>query len=190
LLSNVLSAVLLRNTVAFEFQWRLIAPVLVGIPLGTELVTRMQSGTLLRMGFGLLLAVTAVFCLLPRKATLTRDLPMSDSIIGVIGGVIGGMFAAPIALPAIWLNLRGFEKHQIRAILQPLVIFSQVVILAALGCSGAIDLNAMKAVVLYVPSLSVGVLLGVCTFNRVPNGAHHTAVNVLVLIAGVILIVK
>jgi uncharacterized protein len=190
LLSNILSAVLLRHSLVYEFRWRLIAPVLIGVPLGAELVMHIDSATMLRTGFGLLLIITTTFCLLPRKLTIRHEHQIAETIVGLAGGVIGGMFAAPVALSAIWLNLRGLGKLEIRAILQPLVILSQVVILIVLAVAGTVDLIAVKSVILYVPSMLVGVLFGVHAFNRISNVAFITAINVLVLISGVILVIK
>jgi hypothetical protein len=79
----------------------LITPVLIGIPLGTALVTHIETPAALRVGFGMLLAITSAVCLLPWKAIIRREHSLAEVIVGILGGVLGGMFAAPIALPAI-----------------------------------------------------------------------------------------
>jgi uncharacterized membrane protein YfcA len=190
LLSNLLSALLLHRSLQYELRWRLIAPVLAGIPVGTEFVTHIQSAAVLKAGFGLLLVITSAFCMLPRTLIVLHERPLAEMTIGAVAGIIGGMFAAPAALPAIWLSLRDLGKLEIRAILQPLVILSQVVILVVLGLTGMIDLSGVKAVILYIPSIVAGVFLGVRVFNRLSSAAYGTAINVLVLISGVILIIK
>jgi len=190
LLSNLLSAAILHQTIKYELRWTLLAPVLIGVPIGTELLTRLANASGLRVGFGLLLIATASFCLLPWRFVVKGEHRALETIVGIFSGVIGGMFAAPVALPAIWLNLRGVRKLEIRAILQPLIIFSQVEIIAVMGITASIDAAAAQSVLLYVPSLVAEVILGIVAFNRISNEAFGKAVNVLVVITGFAILIR
>jgi uncharacterized protein len=190
LLSNLSSAVLLRHSIKYQLRWQLIIPVLIGIPLGTALVTHIEAPTALRTGFGLLLAITSAVCLLPRKVIITGEHSLVDLIIGILGGVLGGMFAAPVALTATWLSMRGLEKMIIRALLQPLMILSQLIIVLSLCCTGSLRLHILYTVGLYIPALMLGVLCGVFIFNVISTSAYIKVVNVLILLVGIILIVE
>jgi uncharacterized membrane protein YfcA len=164
--------------------------VLIGVPLGTILVARLANASEFRAGFAVLLITTASFCLLPWRFVIKGEHPAIETIVGLFSGVIGGMFAAPVALPAIWLNLRAVKKLEIRAILQPLIIFSQVAIVAVMGITGSIDLGAVQCVLLYIPSLVAGVILGIVGFNRISNDAFGKALYVLAVITGFALLIR
>jgi uncharacterized membrane protein YfcA len=190
LLSNLFSAILLRHSIKYELRWQLITPVLIGIPLGTALVTHMETPAALRGGFGLLLAITSAACLLPRKAIIRREHSFAEVAVGILGGVLGGMFAAPIALPAVWLTMKGLDKIQVRALLQPLVIVGQIIIIIILCLTGSNQQNIVNTVGLYTPAVLLGVLCGVFIFKSISTRAYAMAVNVLVLVSGVILMLK
>jgi uncharacterized membrane protein YfcA len=53
-----------------------------------------------------------------------------------------------------------------------------------------IDLIALKAVVMYLPSILIGAYLGVSIFKRLANDTFGRAIYVFVLISGVALIIS
>ena len=87
--------------------------MLIRIPLGTVLVTRIET-----LGCsGPVLAWCSqsrqLICLFPRKVIITWEYSFVEVIVGILGGVLGGMFAAPIALPATSLAMKGLETINI-----------------------------------------------------------------------------
>jgi uncharacterized protein len=191
LFSNILTAVLLRHSIKYQLRWQLIAPMLIGLPIGTALVTHMGTTTILRTGFGMLLVITSAISLLPWKMTITGEHSFTEVIVGILGGIVGGMFAASITSQVIWLTMKGLEKVNIRALLQPLIMVSQMIIVILIICdSGSVKPNMLYSVSLYMPAALLGALFGVSIFKSISTNAYTTAINALIFISGVILIVK
>jgi uncharacterized membrane protein YfcA len=190
LLSNFLTTVFLHRSLEYEVRWHLILPLLLGLPVGFELLTHLKNSELLRAGFGSLLVMSTGFSLLPWRPHIKQDHPIVEKAIGLLSGVVGGIFAAPAVLPAIWLTLRGVDKKEMRAILQPLVLICQVALILLLVYSGAIKLAGFEVIAIYAPALVLGVLAGIYLFYRVSSRVYSTALSVLVLVSGMVLIFK
>jgi uncharacterized membrane protein YfcA len=190
LLSNSLTTVFLRRSLEYAVRWQLILPLLVGLPVGFALLTHMKNSELLRAGFGSLLVISTGFSLLPWRPRINQEHTITEVALGLFSGVVGGIFAAPAVLPAIWLTLRGVDKREMRAILQPLVLICQVALILLLLHAGAIKLAGFKVIAMYAPALVLGVLAGIYLFYRVPSKLYSTAVSVLVLASGMVLIFK
>jgi uncharacterized membrane protein YfcA len=112
-------------------------------------------------------------------------------IVGILGGIVGGMFAASITSQVIWLTMKGLEKVNIRALLQPLIMVSQMIIVILIICdSDSVKPNMLYSVSLYMPAALLGALFGVSILKSISTNAYTTAINALIFISGVILIVK
>jgi uncharacterized protein len=191
LLSNIFTAILLRHTIKYQLRWQLIAPMLIGLPIGTAMVTHMETTMILRIGFGMLLVVTSTISLLPWKVAITGEHSFAEVIVGILGGILGGMFGASITLQVIWLTMNGLEKIKIRALLQPLIIVSQLIIVALIICSArSLKLNMSYDIALYMTSALLGVLCGIYVFKFISSSSYTKALNVLIFLSGVTLIVK
>ena len=188
LLSNILTTVCLRRSLEYTIRWQLILPLLIGLPFGFELLTHIENKSVLRSGFGALLVVSTAFSLLPWRPTIKGNHSVAEGLLGLFSGVLGGMFAAPAVLPAIWLTLRGMDKKEMRAILQPLVLIGQVALIFLLVHANAISIAGFEVVGIYAPALVLGVLAGIYLFDRVSTGLYTRAIAGLVLASGMILI--
>jgi uncharacterized protein len=190
LLSNFLTTVFLRRSLEYSVRWPLILPLLVGLPVGFELLTHMKNSDLLRAGFGSLLVISTGFSLLPWRLHIKQDHIISEGALGLFSGLVGGIFAAPAVLPAIWLTLGGVDKKEMRAILQPLVLICQIALILLLLHAGAIKLAGFEVIVIYAPALVLGVLAGIYLFYRVSSRFYSKAVSALVLVSGMVLVFK
>lgn len=104
--------------------------------------------------------------------------------------MVGGIFAAPAVLPAIWLTLRGVDKKEMRAILQPLILICQVALILLLLHAGAIKFVGFEVIAIYAPALVLGVLVGIYLFHRVSTQFYRRAISALVLLSGIVLVFK
>jgi uncharacterized protein len=190
LLSNFLTTVFLRRSLEYSLRWQLILPVLVGLPVGFELLTHVKNDEALRAGFGSLLVISTGFSLLPWRPNIKQDHTITEGALGLFSGVVGGIFAAPAVLPAIWLTLRGVDKKEMRAVLQPLVLICQIALILLLIHAHAIKMAGFEVMAIYAPALVLGVLAGIYLFNHVSSQFYNKVVSALVLISSLVLVFK
>jgi uncharacterized membrane protein YfcA len=92
----------------------LLVPGLVGVPVGTALLTRLDPHVL-KVGIGTLVLTFSAYMLLrharPGSAWGSR---LADAIVGLGGGVLGGLAGLSGVLPAMWAAVRGWTKDESR----------------------------------------------------------------------------
>ena len=118
LLGQVLAAVTVRR----GFEWRRLAPFvlggLAGIPLGVALLPRLDMDWFKAI-LGLLLVLWCPAMLfasrLPRIKSGGR---VADACVGFAGGVLGGLGGFTGTLPTLWCTLRGYAKDVQRSVIQ------------------------------------------------------------------------
>ncbi|ABD56889.1 sulfite exporter TauE/SafE family protein [Jannaschia sp. CCS1] len=148
---------------------RFVLPGLVGVPVGVWLLAGLDA-TILRYGVAAFLIIYgAYFSFRAVLPAFERPTPVVDSCVGGLGGVLGGATGMSGALPSIWMSLRPWTKFETRAVLQP---FNMVMLMTTIGLlfsQGAYDADAVRAILITVPTGLVAAQVGIAVFKRLTN---------------------
>jgi uncharacterized protein len=194
-LASVAAQIVGFATVRKAFDWSQSAAYLIGgvigVPVGVAALAA-ASPFLLRTSIGAFLIAYAMYQLLQRCKS---EIGMwggkaADGIIGVGGGFLGGFAGLSGPLPLIWLQLRGGESDQQRAIYQPFNLI--VLTLASIGMavSGQITSSVLWIAFLCLPVTLVGAWIGARVYVGMSTQAFQRVVLCLLLASGCILIAQ
>jgi uncharacterized protein len=135
-LASVAAQLVGMMTVREAFNWRRVAPFLLGgvlgVPPGVAALTAV-SPVVLKLFVGVFLTAYAMYQLGNRIRWHIGQWGggIADGFVGLGGGLLGGFAGLSAPLPVMWLQLRGGSRQQQRALYQP---FNMVVLaLASLG---------------------------------------------------------
>ena len=168
--------------------WPMLAGGLLGVPLGTRLLTHLDPAAF-RLGMGVLLLAYSGFTLLSRVRTrFTWGGRVADSAVGFAGGVLGGLAGLSGPLPTVWATLRGWGKDERRGVFQSfnLVILSAVAMAHAV--SGLFTVELGRVVVLAMPGTLAGTWLGSHAYRRLSDQRFHEVVLSLLGLSGLSLV--
>jgi uncharacterized membrane protein YfcA len=194
MLCSIASQITSLSVMSRCIAWREIVPLLIGgaagVPIALHLMTLMQPD-IFRTAFGIFLASYAVYMFARPACTVLARAggPALRSVVGFAGGVVGGLTAMPGAMPAIWCDLRGVSKEHQRGVVQPFILIMQVFAIALLlSHPGVVHHKLMNDVLLALPALTAGTLVGVALFGKVDDKKFRHAVLLLLLISGCLMI--
>lgn len=182
-------------TVRKAFNWRRVAPFLLGGAIGVApgvAALSAASPVLLKLSVGAFLVVYAMYQLSNRLGWNIGEWGgrMADGVVGLGGGFLGGFAGLSAPLPVMWLQMRGGSRQQQRALYQP---FNMVVLaLASLGMavSGQITVDVLRLSALCLPATLIGAWIGARVYVGVSEQTFQRVVLFLLLVSGLILIVE
>ncbi|WP_026379029.1 sulfite exporter TauE/SafE family protein [Afifella pfennigii] len=169
--------------------WPMVAAGLVGVPVGTMLLLRLDIEHF-RLGVGLFLIAFSAFMLFGGvRASLSWGGRLADSAVGFAGGIMGGVAGLSAPLPTVWATLRGWPKDERRSVFQVfnLVILGAVVawhLLSGLPRDGLFALTLLA-----LPGTALGAWLGAMLYRRLSDRRFHRLVLVLLGLSGITLLV-
>lgn len=174
----------LRRSLAFGTTGMMLVGGALGVPLAIMLFSSINARAL-EIVFGLFLAVYATVMLLRPFARLRMECsPGRDVAVGFMGGFIGGLTAMPGAMPVLYCDCRGVTKEVQRATVQPFILAMQVLALVMMGLHGKLNAQVGELVLMALPGLAAGVVMGLVLFGRVPDAGFRRVVLVLLLATG------
>ena len=188
---QLFSIALLRRSIVYEYRLPLILPGLLGVPLGSALLTRL-SPTPIHIALGILIAIAGGWAALqPAGRIGCSDHPRraSEAAVGLIGGLTGGLVGASSVVPAIWCAWLGHSKERQRAITQPFIVTMQLASLLALGAWGALDWSLPRDYALVLIPLLAGIGTGVACFHAASSTLVTRAALCVVTASGVALLI-
>jgi uncharacterized membrane protein YfcA len=163
---------------------------LVGVPIGTALLDHVHVQSL-KLGIGLLLVCYCAWMAFVRHPPIVKGGgKIADAAVGFVGGVLGGMASLSGPAPTIWVQLRGWDKHQQRGVNQP---FNMVILTAAFlsaAMAGFLDRTFWIWSVIVVPSTLIGAHIGLTLYRRIDDRQFRRIVLVLLSLSGATLIVS
>nr|WP_294523862.1 sulfite exporter TauE/SafE family protein [uncultured Rhodopila sp.] len=166
----------------------MIAAGLLGVPLGSWLLLRVDPH-MFRLTMGVLLAAFSGFMLFGgRQARITRGGRLADTAVGFAGGILGGLAGLSGALPTVWAALRGWGKDERRGVFQA---FNLAILLAAgivYAVSGRMTGEVGRLVLIALPGTFAGAWLGARTYRRLSDRRFHEVVLALLGMSGVALV--
>jgi uncharacterized membrane protein YfcA len=185
-----INLVSLRAHVRWRESAALIAGGLLGLPPALYVLLHAEPA-LFRLGFGAFLAVYAGYMLLrpllfrTRRPEAARAPGLAQqAAIGLAGGLVGGVTAMPGAIPTIWCDLGGMGKERQRGMVQPYITAMQIAALAFLLARRSLPEALFDDVVLCVPPLAAGTLLGLALFGRVSDALFRRVLLGVLLVSG------
>lgn len=168
--------------------WPIVLAGLIGIPLGTFVLTRVDLNSF-RLGIGLFLLVFAGFMLFGRvQAKLTWGGRLADSAVGFAGGFLGGLAGLSGPLPVVWATLRGWSKDERRGVIQ---VFNSAILSAVVlwhFVSGLFTLELGWLILIALPGTLAGTWLGLRAYRRLSDRRFHEIVLCLLAISGLSLV--
>jgi uncharacterized membrane protein YfcA len=168
--------------------WPFLAAGLLGVPLGTMLLEHVRVQPL-KLGVGLLLIFYSGWMgLVRRPPVVTGGGRIADAAAGFAGGVMGGMASLSGPVPTIWVQLRGWNKHEQRGVNQP---FNMAVLATALlssAVAGFLDRTFLVWAVITLPTTLIGARLGLSVYRRINDMQFRGIVLVLLGLSGATLI--
>jgi len=194
-LASVAAQLVGMMTVREAFNWRRVAPFLLGgvlgVPPGVAALTAV-SPVVLKLFVGVFLTAYAMYQLGNRIRWHIGQWGggIADGIVGLGGGLLGGFAGLSAPLPVMWLQLRGGSRQQQRALYQP---FNMVVLaLASLGMavSGQVTADVVWVSVLCLPATLIGAWIGARVYVGVSEQTFQRVVLSLLLLSGLILIAQ
>src|SRR3954462_10382797 len=175
------------------FDWRRVAPFvvggLIGVPIGTAILSA-SDPRLFRLGVGLLVIVYGCYGLARPAIKIERSNTAIDVTVGALNGALAGSAGLIGIIITIWCQLRGWTKDFQRTVFQPVMLCVSVISTVVLAMAGAADLQTAKLFVLGMPVAFAGTWLGLRLYGRVSESAFRRVVLILLLLSGASLVVR
>jgi uncharacterized membrane protein YfcA len=171
----------------------MIAAGLLGVPLGTWLLTRIDPDAF-RIGAGILLvAFSGLMLVLRAQPALAWGGHRANGAVGFLGGVMGGLAGLSGPPPILWATLRGWSKAERRGVFQAfnlsILAATAVVHLGAQWAGGLAQPSLGWHLLVALPGTFVGAWLGFRAYLRLSDRGFHRVVLALLLVSGLGLIV-
>lgn len=165
-----------------------VAPGLLGVPIGTLLLPHIDP-RVFKIVVGLLLVGYSGYALLRRADFKTAwGGHIADGVVGFFGGVLGGLAGVSGAPPVIWTDLRGWTKHERRAVMQ---MFNTAILSLALvshAAWGLVTRDVIVAAIVALPGTIIAVHAGAFIYRRLADHSYQRVILGLLLVSGLILI--
>jgi uncharacterized membrane protein YfcA len=169
----------------FKLVWPFIVGGLVGVPVGTLLITHADP-KIFKLGIGLFLVVFPTALYFNRAPMAFRfGGKWADAGIGFTGGILGGLAGLSGPLPILWASVRGWGKDERRGVFQT---FNWTILFAALclqAATGLIDRNVLWLALLAFPGTIVGAFLGARVYHAMSDRNFGDVVLGLLVVSGI-----
>ncbi len=191
------------TTVRRVFEWRVVAPFLlgaaVGMPLGVALLPQLDAA-LFRLVIGCVLVIVCPAMLFAhRLPTLgaggrlgdgAAGGRLGDGAAGAVGGFLGGIGGFSGVVPTLWCTLRGFERDRQRSVIQNFNLAALAATFATYVASGAVTRDMLLPMAVVLPALIVPSLFGARVYVGLSEQAFRRIVLTLLTAAGTAMIVS
>jgi uncharacterized protein len=169
---------------------RFLIPALAGIPLGVASLAVLDAGLLKLVVAGFLILYGGFFSLRRSLPKFERPTPVSDALVGFLGGLLGGAASLSGALPTMWCSLRPWPKSETRAVLQPynvVVLGGTALLLAA---RGVYTRETLVLVAIALPVTMITAQIGITVFKRLSDHQFRRLIIGLMFASGLILLAR
>jgi uncharacterized membrane protein YfcA len=161
-----------------------ILPGLIGVPIGTLLLSHLDP-RLLKIGIGGLLLVFSLQMLARRSGpAIAWGGRLADGVVGFGGGVLGGLAGLSGPLPTMWAAIRGWPKDESRSVFQT---FNLSILAAALlvhALAGLLTADVGWAAMAALPGTIVGAWIGTRAYRRLSDRRFQDIILALLCVSG------
>ena len=188
--SGVQGVVVVRRSIEWRRLARFLLPALLGIPIGLQILERINADHL-KIVVGLFLLIYGGFFTVRRDLpSLKRPTPLIDAVVGFLGGVLGAVAGLSGALPTMWLSMRDWTKERTRAVLQPYNVAVLALSALMLALSGAYDRTTLITMAIALPTTMVAAQIGIRTFRRLNDSQFRRLLIGLMFLSGIVLLIR
>jgi hypothetical protein len=187
----LLGALLIITDIRKKMNYRIILGLvewsLIGIPIGI-LILPYIGKTTFQIALGIIIIVYVTFRLLGYSIRI-RDQRIGIPIAGILGGALSmstGLSALPVILLLSNFDLDPYEN---RATLAGYVFTTGALSLVAFNFTSEITISVQKEVLWFVPSLFIGMLMGILLVNRLTKDILQQAILIYLGIIGILVII-
>ena len=166
---------------------RFLVPALFGIPIGIGLLTWIDPRTLKLVVAGFLILYGVFFIARRRLPDFDKQTHKRDAGIGFLGGILGGLAGLSGALPAMWLALRPWPRHETRAVLQPYNVAILAISMVILAAKGVYTGAVIRDVLIVLPVSIVSAQIGIRVFSIMSDTKFRWLLIFLMLASGLLL---
>ena len=177
----------LRRVLDVRKAWPLALGTVIGIPIGVSILAYLNP-VYLRFGVGVLLMIYAIYGLARPVFAPIKIGTGADVAIGISNGLLGGLTGLGGVISTISCQWRGWPKDLQRAVFQPVLFVSFVVISVSQAAAGNITKDTLTLYVLGVPFMVAGLWFGFRLFGKIDDETFRKTVLSLLMFAGVSLI--
>jgi uncharacterized membrane protein YfcA len=171
-----------------QILWRrvliFVLPGLLGVPIGTYLLPHIEP-RLFKLGIGGFLVVYSTYVLLRQgRIESATGGKVADGAIGFGGGILGGLSGLSGVLPVVWVDIRGWDKEQRRAVVQSFNIAILSLALVSHAVSGLLTREVLMQAAIALPGTIGGAWLGAFLYRRLHDRGYQRVVMMLLFISG------
>jgi len=167
-----------------------ILPGVLGVPLGTVLLSHLDT-RILKLAMGSLLLLFSAYMLFGRSCAKTAwGGRIADGAIGFGGGVLGGLAGLSGPLPTMWAAIRGWGKHESRAVFQAFNLTVLSIALLSHAIAGLLTADVGWALLAALPGTITGAWLGAHAYGRLDDRRFRVIILLLLCASGGVLIWK
>lgn len=181
------SAWQLRRQIEWKLLWPFLLGSAVGIPFGIWILER-ASPQPVRKGFGVFLIVYSLYSLFRPHVAVKADGVAVHTGVGIVNGLMAGLTGLSGVIIAIWCGLKGWPRDRQRALFQPAAAIVFIMTLAWLGKRGALTQEIGWLVLIGMPALLAGIVLGVKAYGVLDEAKFRRIVLIVLLMSGIGLI--
>jgi uncharacterized protein len=179
----------LRDVIDYKRLLPFVLGSALGIPVGVLILESVRP-TYIRTGVGLLLIAFSLYNLTRPKFPEMKALGRGGDIgVGILNGVLGASTGLGGILPVIWTTLRGWTRDEQRGVHQPTAFATFVMSLVGLGGTGLMTPATTYMLLLGLPALIGGTLLGWAFYGKLDEATFRKVVLVLLLLSGLAIVV-
>lgn len=188
--SGIQGVYIVRHAIQLKRLSRFLLPALFGIPIGLQILHRIDA-EVLKIIVALLLLLYGGFFILKRDLpTLARPMPAVDMVTGFLGGILGAIAGLSGALPTMWLSMRDWSKAESRAVLQPYNVAVLSLSAIMLAFSGAYTRNTLLLIGIALPATMIAAQMGIRTYDRLSDTQFRRLLIAMLMLSGIILLIQ
>ena len=165
-----------------------IVPGLIGVPIGTVLLSYIDARAF-KIGTGGLLLIYSV-CLILLRSPLKSGWGgrLADGAIGFGGGVLGGLAGLSGPLPTMWASIRGWPKDERRGVFQAFNLSILGAALLSYAIAGLLTKDVGWATLAALPGTIGGAWIGARIYGRLSERRFYEIILLLLGVSGGMLI--
>ena len=179
----------LRGAIDYKRLLPFVLGSAIGIPIGVSILEYVRPAYM-RTAVGVLLIAFSLYNLTRPKFPELRGLGRAGDVgVGILNGVLGASTGLGGIVPVIWTTLRGWTRDEQRGVHQPTAFATFVMSLVGLGGAGLVTAATSHLLLLGLPVLLAGTLLGWALYGKLDEATFRKIVLVLLLLSGLALVV-
>lgn len=180
------ASILQGPSISRAVHWRRLAILLVGAvignPIGVAILTNAHAGVLRPVTYGTLLVLTVALLVLTRQVVAASD--SAFFVVGIVAGVVNGATALSGLVLVLAMSAMAIAAIEMRSTLIAYFFATDLALITYLFARGDADGTTLKRVVIGLPLLAAGILLGTRGFHRTtPEAFRRITLGILIVVS-------